>query len=709
VDGKWTITAVTGNDSGFYNFLDDNTAVCKNAAGIQVVWKRDAAPGAAVAPVRAPQPNDVTPELRADIAAKMRLGDYAGAWGDLARIQSWKSTDPATIALDAAVRLGMGQLDVARNEAALVLQWEGHLDDADALRTHAEASAAMGDLRQATADLQIFKRLRPDEAAAIEKWMSETATRPPAGCAPDQVIPQFNQLLKMAGSGGDAEALVQQATVVLKGHYNARKVEFDLYRQHKRELTAAATADPNNGPKWAALAQFIFDQSLEIHGDSGIGYKPVNPSFRYSNPKGEQQQAIALCDKALQLDRMNVQARAIKAGALIQLRRDDEARQMITEAMQIDPNHPEVLRMFGQLMIFNSWDNTNAGDRLSAPTMTEDDKYVYIHSRSDQDLAQARFYNGLAANQLQGAQGALQTAVDRIRGTAAGFYYAAVLAQRNGDKQAAISNIQQAVTMEPGNSAYHIYLGDLDARLGPAGEASSLEQYSAADNLYQSSASKLVNLAWHELRNRDYAAAQQTLDRALQLDPTDPRVAGYMGLMVAGQTGDKSNVDKAAAWLLAGWAMEEARLRVGGIRTTPRSFLYNANNLGLEMALAASAGQRLLMMRRPEIAYGMLKVTLENAGRVDPAEINFSVKTALLPLPSLQDPIVPGKLESMKAPTVNPHTYWLRNCHQLAASALTAMGRSAEAAKENAQAGGLKDVPRDMSNPLLPGQGPIRR
>ena len=41
-DGKWTITAATtGNDSGTYEFTDDNTAICKNATGVTpIAWTK---------------------------------------------------------------------------------------------------------------------------------------------------------------------------------------------------------------------------------------------------------------------------------------------------------------------------------------------------------------------------------------------------------------------------------------------------------------------------------------------------------------------------------------------------------------------------------------------------------------------------------------------------------------------------------------------
>ena len=40
-NGKWTATAAAAHDSGTYKFIDDYTAVCTDAAGLTVTWRRD--------------------------------------------------------------------------------------------------------------------------------------------------------------------------------------------------------------------------------------------------------------------------------------------------------------------------------------------------------------------------------------------------------------------------------------------------------------------------------------------------------------------------------------------------------------------------------------------------------------------------------------------------------------------------------------------
>jgi Flp pilus assembly protein TadD len=703
-DGQWTVTSAQGNDSGTYQFTDNNTAVCKDVAGVTVVWQRDssfvAAPG---------QSGDLAPAERAVIEAKIQAGDFEGAWREMQGIK-WRPHDPVHLALDAAVRLGLRQFDEARNEAAIVLQIPDHLDDVDALRVYAGATAAMGYLHQSKEALDVYSALRPNDAAALEKAVNDEAARQPTGCAPDQIMPQLQQLIKMAGSGADAEALVQQATVVVKGENNVRKVEYDFYRDRKRELTLAAAADPKNAQKLADLAEFMLEESAQIHGNTGYGYRPFF-SFRCANPPLEQRHVIELCDQAIQLDRSNAQAHTTKAGALIELGQGDAARQEINVAMQINANDPELLRMFGQLLNESAANNTAAGDSLSTPTMTEDAQYYYIRSRSDADLSQARSYYALADQQQQMALNAIQTSINNTSGTADGYYYASVLAHRNGDKRAGAADMEKAVALAPDNCYYHMLCGKRESELGPSETVASWEQYSAGDNLRQTSANKLINLAWHQLRIRDYDGAQQTLDQALQIDPTDPHVLAYKGLLIAGQTRDRSDVDKSAALLLAAWSLEQAQLRMAGSNIPSVASNFDPMDVGLEVGLAASAAQRLLNVHRADQAYGMLKIVLADCGHVVPQEINQPVQTAVLPIPAVQDPLVPGSrgLENVRVAPIYPFTYWLRNCHKLAGSALSAMGQADAAAQENALAASVQDASPDPNAPLQPGLSGRRR
>ncbi|HEY2588364.1 MAG TPA: hypothetical protein VGI81_21670 [Tepidisphaeraceae bacterium] len=729
-DGNWTAKETNASDWGTYQFIGADSVLCRDIAGNVVLWQRDNTPLPALAPGAAPKPpapnapgpnpapnppagpgpHDVTPALRQVIEAKMKQGDYEGAWQELFKIQSWLSKDPDTFALDAAIRVGMQQWDVARSEAAVAMEFPGHLDDPVALRAYIQAQAAMGYVAHARSDLQRYQSLKLPDAAGLEKSLNDLASQPPGGCAPEQIASQFEALCKLAGRSNDAEELVRQATVLFKGVNNIRKTEFDTYLDRKRALTAAAETEPQTPAKWATLAQFLLDESQQLHGNTGFGYKAFF-SFRAANPPVEQQQAIACCDRALRLDARSAQAHAVKAGALLELGQDDAAGNEITAALQIDPNEPKVLKLLSNLMTKRSWANTSAGDQYSAPTITEDEEYIYIHQRSDADLAQARYFYGLANQQMQTATNALQATSSNTQGSGDSCYYAAALAIRDGNKDAAVANMEKAVALAPDNGYFHMYLGKLYGQLHRPDLVGSWTQYSAGDNLCQTSANKLVNLAWHQLRLRDYDGARQTLDQAMRIDPADPHVAAYIALMRAGQSKDQRDVDQSAAYLAAAWALNQAYLRMVGGRQASAILKYGPEDVGLEMGLAASAAQRLLRLNRPQLAYGILSISLADGARVDSAGMNRPLRTAALPIPAVQDPTVPGPhgMENVKIAELRPMTFWLRTAHQLAAASLTAMGQRDAAARESAQAAAIHDVVDTNINPGRASDAPLRR
>jgi hypothetical protein len=71
VDGKWTLTSGAIKSSGTYQFTDENTAVCTDAAtGVTLVWKRDFAPlKPVINPVPPPPPGGVALPAATNVTA----------------------------------------------------------------------------------------------------------------------------------------------------------------------------------------------------------------------------------------------------------------------------------------------------------------------------------------------------------------------------------------------------------------------------------------------------------------------------------------------------------------------------------------------------------------------------------------------------------------------------------------------------------------
>jgi TPR repeat protein len=86
-NGRYTTRSAKSNDAGTYRFLDDNTVLCTNGAGLSATWKRVKAPGSpapgtqpAAAAATAPDPS-LPPATNAAIAA-FNKKDYTTAWRD---------------------------------------------------------------------------------------------------------------------------------------------------------------------------------------------------------------------------------------------------------------------------------------------------------------------------------------------------------------------------------------------------------------------------------------------------------------------------------------------------------------------------------------------------------------------------------------------------------------------------------------------------
>ena len=378
---------------------------------------------------------------------------------------------------------------------------------------------------------------------------------------------------------------------------------------------------------------------------------------------------------------------------------DDLAQPVIDRALSINANEPELLRMFSQLMTRQGWRNSDAGDQLATPLMWEDDQYVYMQQRSPEDLAQARAFNAAAGQDADKAATALQSSVNQTQGTAAGFYYQAVQfhCERQNDRNAessAAAAMEQAIKLAPENVGYRDFLAELYSHMGWRKETDFFTQWSIADNLGETSAAKMLRLAYKQLRRTEYGPARQSLAEAMRIDPADPRGPAYMGLLIAGENHDRSQIDQTANWLMAACALEDAHLRLWGLRHVTPNIMYTPDQVGLEFGLVTSTGEELLKLNRPQEAALLARQALADTNRVDKTRWPYRVPTAMLPVVSVQGTPAPH-MDPVKAAPIYNTTVWVINLHELAGNALEATGQTDQASQEFAAA---KDLQQSMQN-----------
>ena len=203
-----------------------------------------------------------------------------------------------------------------------------------------------------------------------------------------------------------------------------------------------------------ALGEFLYIES-QVPGEQlspGGKYRP----FRFSNEHTREQEitrADKLFDQVLAIDPRHAEALTWKAAIRLDNGNYDAGEELVNQAMQINPDLPQLLELLSRVL-----DNTatlasyKAADLRTPKSWTQFGiSYDIIWTRypSQEELDRA---GGLQdrANQLwANAEQSLSAAVQKLAGTADGFYYDGFLRQHQGDDQAALDDFQQAAKLDP--------------------------------------------------------------------------------------------------------------------------------------------------------------------------------------------------------------------------------------------------------------------
>src|SRR5437868_12968378 len=92
-------------------------------------------------------------------------------------------------------------------------------DNPDAYVVHAQASAAMGDLRWADRDLALAAQLRPAKGDADRKGIAPFAAIEPPGFSATELPTKLDELVKMAGARQPFDTLARHAMQIVKGEW----------------------------------------------------------------------------------------------------------------------------------------------------------------------------------------------------------------------------------------------------------------------------------------------------------------------------------------------------------------------------------------------------------------------------------------------------------------------------------------------------------
>jgi tetratricopeptide (TPR) repeat protein len=559
--------------------------------------------------------------------------NYADGLKALMPLLAATPDDPQLLGAHAQCVLALGSPTLARLESTRVLTHD--LNNVDAYATRAVAAAQMGDSRRADSDLKWVSQINPAKVAETQAAVAAAAALQPAGFKPEELPQRLQELHQMAADGKPWDALVAQAVSINKGENAIRKRYDEDYQERLHILTLATQKQPQSAEAFAQLGEFLYLGAIDTLGEV-VEPRAEFRMYRLATADARTQelaQASQDVDTALRLDPKNVQAVTTKSELLIRDGQWADAETLLRQALATNPNEPRVLRLFGRVMDYAaSCRDYNAYKLRSTQSWISGD-FLWTRFPSQADLDNADQLNQQGDQIYAIGSSAIAAAAQAQKGTADGFDYAFVIARRNGQTDDAISDLQQAIKLAPDRPEYYDALADLYEEKGQLVDAS--ETRATAANLIQTTAAPMLRLAWQQIPMTQYKEARKSLDRAMALDPTDPRSAAYLSVIDS----EDEKPDEAHAWMVVAAAQDEAKARMDGRSATTTAIgQVPASEVALGITLDVRAAESYLKLKQKDPALQLFDLAIAVAARVPSADINADNASSMLPSSSGGDP-----------------------------------------------------------------------
>jgi tetratricopeptide (TPR) repeat protein len=578
-------------------------------------------------------------------------GQYAQALKDLETVRKTYPEDPAVRYLYAGCKLALGDAEAARLEYSILLQQQ--TDYVEAYLGRALAHAKLGDSRRAHDDLATAERLNPKAAAKIKPLVEKELGGLDASMkqAPGALL---NDLERAAREGTSEEQLIA-AAARLHTAMNARRLRsYEDYQQRLRELEAAVKAAPRDPDRLAALGKFVYSEAIrntQVFMKSAEPRAPVT-IFRYQTPEQKDReiaQAEAALDQAIKINPNHVQALTWKAAAYARKGQWDNADQFVDRALAVPTKSPDVdlLEMKKHLV------DQKASQLLSAAADLRSikqwstfegfglDVREIIHTRTPtpEELAKAEAFERQARSLGNVGDRMVDLAAKSQAGTAEGYFYAGLLQARLGNYAAAKDQYLQAIKLSPKMFRAHDALSLAYRKLGMPDEA--FKESTLALNISHTTAEPLLRASWDPLRRTAWKHAQELLDQARALDPDDPRIPAYHGILLEA-TG---RPEEALIDFRMVLAMEEARARAHGTTIRPGGTgIRDPEEFGRPLAIRLRMGAIHMKLNNFEEAVQLCRDNIALMSRVDENKWKSPVWSAMLPVPNADPDILPAEI-----------------------------------------------------------------
>lgn len=580
-----------------------------------------------------------TAPLLADRAAKkIAAGDYASAMKDLQVAAAANPNDLAILQQRAFCNLHLGAPSAARAQYVRVLTAQS--GNAEAWIGHALACAALGDARRAEASAENAASLDPRKAQDYRSRLAAALKASPAPSAAKALLADLGEALRQSASGRASDDDIHRQAQDIIRTVNAHRLRADeTYLDRRLRLEAAAKANPNSAAALADLGEYLYTQAVSIRGEAVepradfATYRPQTDQTQ----KDELAQAELALNAALKLDPKNVKALTYKAALLIFRLQWSDAETLLKSALAIDPTYGPLLETFAEVMDHAASMKALAALDLRSTESWEDAYYIYYRYPSKAELQLADEYDRQAKALWALAERHLEAAAKNYAGKPLGFYYSGVLAKRRGQAEAARAAFEQCVALTPDYAPAWDELTELYHVLGMKVEAA--EAKSAASNLQHTTSGHMLRLAWGQIVRTAYKSAQESLTRAMALDPADPRNYAYMAVIAAGR-GDQAG---SLAWWRCAAALEEAHAQLNGVsfRASQPHEILTSGAAGRALAINLRLGRMALDMEQAAVAAAAFETNLTIGGRLGKMDRFSPLPTSQLPDQQTDITIIP--------------------------------------------------------------------
>ncbi|HEX3356116.1 MAG TPA: tetratricopeptide repeat protein [Tepidisphaeraceae bacterium] len=602
-------------------------------------------------------------------------GKIDEALADLQTVLTANPYDNNALFLQARCVLAKGYFFGAREQLTRVLTMDTRLGTAYAARAIVEAK--LGRLDRAAADESLARKLDPQSAEQMRADYEHARSSSDQDASSDPLL-RDRQLVEASQSVDNADTLVDAGISVHRAENNRRKHWDEIYQDRLRGLEDDLRADPNNIAHLMALGKFLYLE-CQTPGEQlspGGKYRP----FRFSNEhtrSAEITRADKIFDQIFVLDPRNAEALTWKAAIRLDNGNFDDGEALVNQAIQINPDLPQLLELLSRVL-----DNTatlqsyQASDLRTPKSWTQfgiSYDIIWTHYPSQDELDRAQALQDRANQLWANAEQSLSAAVAKMNRTADGFYYAGLLKSHQGDENAALADYQQAAKLDPNSNRNRQALIGALFKLGQEDQAADEKERWALE--HQTTATMRLAKVWGQMDRTAWKSAQTTLDSAMKIDPADARIPAYRAAIEAA----RSKPQDAARWLIVALALEQSRIKLGGIDLSPNAQgLVYPEAAGLTLLLNLHLAWRFHDLGQTDKELATLQRNLSLEARIPQASREISPPGAVLPTPS--DP------RSTKARTISNLLTW---SHVMAGYALVNLNKPADALQQFQQVAAL--------------------